>query len=86
MRDVDCAIMHDEIIQQIMAKVIEIAVKEATGQKAVSRKRKREAQDFLLSDWAEAWASRLGQVHKLEQVCRDILSGAYDDTKGETRC
>lgn len=64
--------------RRLMAKVLAIAVKEATGMVKVSGAAKVRAQRFLLTDWAWVWADELEAAHHLDTVRQQIVAGDYE--------
>jgi hypothetical protein len=64
--------------RRLMAKVLAIAVKEATGMVQCSGAMRQRAQRFLMTDWAQDWADELEAWSDLEEVRHGIVSGAYE--------
>lgn len=68
---------EDDAVRRLMAKVLVLAIKEATGMIKVSGRARLKAQEFLLTDWAHTWADYLGCIRELEWVCFGIVEGYY---------
>lgn len=77
MSNQDRGIIEFDLAKQMMAKVIVIAVKEATGAVKVSMKKRRAAQEFVQSDWCYLWAYHMGYGDHILELRREIREGRY---------